>query len=184
MYFTCYDLSEISIYKSEIKQANCDTETISCLNKKMQKLKFQIKWQVKTNHEAIKVVNFVSEENLLYTSSYDKKVKLWNASNGQYIDSLQQNYNKAPPEPIAYYDTRNFILIAKSKKETIDQIKVDLSALQSDPHQLQKFINLYDSLRNEKSNKDWNLQVKINPKNKETNRESSKIYNKSELEEF
>ena len=31
------------------------------------------------------------------TSSYDKKVKIWNASSGDYIDSLQQNYNKVEP---------------------------------------------------------------------------------------
>jgi hypothetical protein len=31
------------------------------------------------------------------TSSYDKKVKIWNAENGDLIDSLQQNYNKPPP---------------------------------------------------------------------------------------
>ena len=50
------------------------------------------------------------------TCSFDKKVKLWDAKTGENIDSLQQNYNKSVPEPIAYYDTRKYLLIAKNKK--------------------------------------------------------------------
>jgi hypothetical protein len=42
------------------------------------------------------------------TCSFDKKVKLWSAESGEYIDSLQQNYNKSEVTPIGYYDRRNF----------------------------------------------------------------------------
>ncbi len=89
---------------------------ISKLQKALQKLKFKINWQVKSNHEIIKLIQFVKEENIIITCSYDKKVKLWNALNGEYIDSLQQNYNKSIPEPIAFYDTRKHLLIAKNKR--------------------------------------------------------------------
>jgi hypothetical protein len=40
----------MTVYKSGIKQANNDTEVILDLHKKLQKLKFKIKWQIKTNH--------------------------------------------------------------------------------------------------------------------------------------
>jgi hypothetical protein len=51
-------------------------------DKKRQKLKFKIKWQVKTNHEMIKLVEFIPQENILCTSSFDKKIKIWNAQTG------------------------------------------------------------------------------------------------------
>ena len=61
MYLTCYDFSEISVYKDGIKKANNDTEVIQGLHKGLQKLKFRINWQIKTNHEIIKLVQFVHE---------------------------------------------------------------------------------------------------------------------------
>jgi hypothetical protein len=136
MYLTCYDLSEITIYKDGVKKANNDTEIIQQLHKNLQKLKFKIKWQSKTNHEIIKMIQFIQEENILITCSYDKKVKFWNARTGEYVDSLQQNYNKSIPEPIGFYDTRKQMLIAKNKRETIDCVKIDLPALQADPAKL------------------------------------------------
>ena len=117
-------------------------------DKKRQKLKFKIKWQVKTNHEMIKLVEFIPQENILCTSSFDKKIKIWNAQTGQYIDSFQQNYKKCVPEPIAYYDTRNYLLYSKNKNKTIDRVKVDLLTLQADCFSLQKFIDNYDLLKN------------------------------------
>ncbi len=116
MYLTCYDLSEISIYKDAVKKANNDTELIQKLHKNLQKLKFKIQWQTRTNHETIKLIQFIQEENIIITCSYDKKVKFWNAQNGDYVDSLQQNYNKSVPEPIGFYDTRKHLLIAKNKR--------------------------------------------------------------------
>ena len=116
MYFTCYDLSDISLYKTGAKKVSNETEKLLNFNEKLKSLKFKINWQVKTNHEVIKHLQFVPEENILCTCSFDKKVKLWDAKTGEYIDSLQQNYNKSVPEPIAYYDTRKYLLIAKNKK--------------------------------------------------------------------
>jgi hypothetical protein len=49
---------------------------------------------------------------------------------------LQQNYNKSIPEPIAFYDTRKSMLIAKNKKESIEHVQTDLTALQGDPLKL------------------------------------------------
>ena len=30
----------------------------------------------------------------MITTSYDKKVKIWDATNGRFVDSFQQNYDK------------------------------------------------------------------------------------------
>jgi hypothetical protein len=36
------------------------------------------------------------------TSSYDKRVKLWSADSGAFIDELQQNFIMKEPQPLAY----------------------------------------------------------------------------------
>jgi hypothetical protein len=36
----------------------------------------------------IKSLEFVEDENLLVTSAFDKKVKLWNSLDGSYVDSF------------------------------------------------------------------------------------------------
>lgn len=59
MYFTCYDLSDITLYKTGVKKTNSEAEKILNFNEKMKSLKFKIKWQVKTNHEIIKNLSFV-----------------------------------------------------------------------------------------------------------------------------
>lgn len=50
MYFTCYDLSDISLYKTGVKKTSNEAEKLVNFNEKMKSLKFKIKWQVKTNH--------------------------------------------------------------------------------------------------------------------------------------
>ena len=50
MYFACYDLSDISLYKIGIKKTNNEMEALLSFNEKMKTLKFKIKWQIKTNH--------------------------------------------------------------------------------------------------------------------------------------
>lgn len=51
------------------------------------------------------------------TSSFDRKVKLWDGCTGQFIDSLQQNYNKTLPEPLAYFDLKKNYLYTKDRKK-------------------------------------------------------------------
>jgi len=67
------------------------------------------------------------------TSSFDRKVKLWQAVNGQYIDSLQQNYNKTPPEPLAYYDVKKNYLYTKDRKHAFDNAPIMSNRLDFDP---------------------------------------------------
>lgn len=43
-------MKDIKTYKIGIKEANNNTESIMELRKRLQKLKFKIKWQIKTNH--------------------------------------------------------------------------------------------------------------------------------------
>lgn len=54
------------------------------------------------------------------TSSFDKKVKLWDGATGQYVDSLQQNYNKTLPEALAYFDLKKNYLYTKDRKKAFE----------------------------------------------------------------
>ena len=56
-----------------------------------------MKWQVKAHSQTVKVLEYIDEAGILMTSSFDKKVKIRKASTGEYLDSLQQNYNKPAP---------------------------------------------------------------------------------------
>jgi WD40 repeat protein len=55
---------------------------------------------------------------LIVTTSFDKKVKLWDAKTGEFLDSLQQNYNKSEAIPIAYYNTKNSTLYSSDLKNS------------------------------------------------------------------
>jgi hypothetical protein len=58
----------------------------------------------------------IHEEKLLVTTSIDRKIKFWYAETGEYIDSLQQNYNKNEVTPIAYYNMKNSSLYSYDHK--------------------------------------------------------------------
>ena len=67
------------------------------------------------------------------TSSYDKKVIIWNAKTGELIDSLQQNYNKSIPEPLAYYDDKKTLLYTKDRRRVFENIRLPNTQLDFDP---------------------------------------------------
>lgn len=48
----------------------------------------QPKWFAKAHYEIIKSLEYVPEEHLLITTAFDKKVKVWNAADGNLIDSF------------------------------------------------------------------------------------------------
>ena len=47
------------------------------------KATISMKWQVKAHSETIKVLEFIEEANILTTSSFDRKVKIWSATTGE-----------------------------------------------------------------------------------------------------
>lgn len=67
------------------------------------------------------------------TSSFDKRVNIWNAKTGQYIDSLQQNYNKGVPEPLGYYDLKKNYLYTKDRKRAFENVLLENAQLDFDP---------------------------------------------------
>ena len=80
------------------------------------------------------MLEFIEEESIIMTSSFDKRVNIWNAKTGEYIDSLQQNYNKTPPEPLAYYDLKKNYLYTKDRKRAFENITLETSQLDFDPY--------------------------------------------------
>lgn len=47
-----------------------------------------MKWIAKAHYEVIKSLEYVPSENLLITTAYDKKVKIWDSETGKFIDSF------------------------------------------------------------------------------------------------
>ena len=45
-------------------------------------------FSTKAHNEIIKSLNYVYEENLLITTAYDKRVKIWDSNTGKSIDSF------------------------------------------------------------------------------------------------
>lgn len=48
----------------------------------MNRCSINLKWQVKAHTETVKVLEFIEEENILMTSSFDRRVNIWNAKTG------------------------------------------------------------------------------------------------------
>ena len=44
----------------------------------------------------------MNKESILITTSFDKKVKIWDSETGKLLDSFQQNYDRKEPRPIAF----------------------------------------------------------------------------------
>ena len=76
-------------------------------------------WSVKAHSESIRSVDFLSEESLLATSSYDKRVKLWQADNGGFVDQLEQNFLKKDPKPLAFQKVDTTEVYATNFKDRI-----------------------------------------------------------------
>lgn len=56
------------------------------------------------------------------------------------MDSLQQNYSKKEPMPLAYLDTRNHILYAHDRKNAVPNINLDIKLMQFDPYFFEQFL--------------------------------------------
>jgi hypothetical protein len=96
------------------------------------------------------------------TSSFDRKVNIWNGLTGEYIDSLQQNYNKNPPEPLAYYDNKKNYLYTKDRKRAFENVALNSVELDFDPFLVSSLIkDKSEYFELTQSNKEWNLQVKF-----------------------
>lgn len=78
-------------------------------------------------------MEYISEEELIVTTSFDKKVKIWDAKTGDYLDSLQQNYNKNEAAPIAYYNTKTSTLYSADLKNSKKIDEVNPIKVQFDP---------------------------------------------------
>ena len=69
---------------------------------KFKEIEITCLWSFKAHNEQIKSLEYILKENILITTAYDKKVKLWDSVTGDYVDSFQQNYDRKEPKPIAW----------------------------------------------------------------------------------
>jgi len=78
-------------------------------------------WATKAHLEPIRAIEYVESEDLVFTSGLDKRVKIWSASTGKYIDSLQQKYDKFEPIPIAFKKPGQDGIYAPNLHDRIDK---------------------------------------------------------------
>lgn len=78
-------------------------------------------WVTKAHNEAVMGLEYVVEEDILITSGMDKRVRIFHASTGKFIDSLQQNYNKSDPSPIAYKKSGTSEIYTADMKDRVDK---------------------------------------------------------------
>lgn len=135
-----------------------------------------LKWQVKAHSETVKVLEFIEEESILMTSSFDKRVNIWNALTGESIDSLQQNYNKGAPEPLGYYDIKKNYLYTKDRRRAFENVTLENTQLDFDPFLIHSLIKGREEyFETAQSNKEWNLQVNFLDVVKEEREEFQKV---------
>ena len=95
---TCYEFSLIGeLERNDLGKEKLEFQRKNIIKDIIDTSAVKLKWQVKAHTQTIRVLEYIEEANILMTSSFDKKVKIWDANTGEYLDSLQQNYNKAPP---------------------------------------------------------------------------------------
>lgn len=102
MFMSCYNFESLqtSMFTGTATATDEMSPTHSCLRRKAHKLEkfanFRLErdWVVRTHNEPVKSMQFIEAENILATTAFDKRVKLWKAETGEYIDSLQQNYER------------------------------------------------------------------------------------------
>lgn len=105
-------------------------------------------------------MEYIEEELLIVTTSFDKKVKIWDAKTGEYLDSLQQNYNKNQAVPIAYYNTKTSTLYSSDLKSSKTIQQVNPIKAQFDPFIFEKILEENNNIvKIKSSNQQWKINV-------------------------
>lgn len=108
----------------------------------------------------MKVLEYIDKVNIIMTSSFDRRVKIWKAESGEYLDSLQQNYNKTAPEPLAFYDIKKKYLYTKDRKKAFEGVAISPTDLDFNPYVMEEVRNgRKEEFPQESSNKEWNLDA-------------------------
>ncbi|EGR33574.1 hypothetical protein IMG5_048910 [Ichthyophthirius multifiliis] len=123
-FIKCFDISQIihALEKSYInhqdKSGNRNKSFLSPPS--FEGVSSQEVWTQRAHFEMIKSIEYIFDENLLITTAYDKKVKIWDSNTGNLIDQLQQNYDKIEPRPIAFKRSGTEEIYDSNLEERID----------------------------------------------------------------
>jgi len=162
-FLKCFDLSEVfNVLKTQKNKVIRDSViTTSFLSPpKFHDSDFKLVFSVKTHTEQVKSLEYLQEECLLITTAFDKKVKLWEADTGKYIDSFQQNYDKKDPKPIAFKRIGTQEIYNTAFSERIDKAYVSHQVLlQTVSKQSQE--NIKSSISNLKEKEEKNMRRSI-----------------------
>ncbi|KAL4503262.1 hypothetical protein ABPG72_000868 [Tetrahymena utriculariae] len=142
-FIKCFDISQILIileksFSNHKDKSNNGAKSF-LIPPNFDGVEYQEVWSVRAHYEMIKSLEYIQEENLLITTAYDKKVKLWDSKTGNLIDQLQQNYDKQEPRPIAFkrsgteeiYDTNLEERIDLKRKSSLKNTKLSVKEQKS-----------------------------------------------------
>mmetsp|Transcript_10788 Transcript_10788/g.9331 ORF Transcript_10788/g.9331 Transcript_10788/m.9331 type:complete len:148 (+) Transcript_10788:1470-1913(+) len=78
-------------------------------------------WSTKAHQEAIRSIEYVENEEIMFTSALDKKVKIFDAKNGKFLEALQQKYDKFEPVALAFKKPGHDGIFAPDLRERVDK---------------------------------------------------------------
>ena len=200
-FLKCFDLVEVfNLLRTQKNKVIRDSViTTSFLSPpKFHDSDFKLVFAVKTHNEQVKSLEYLQDESLLITTAFDKKVKLWEAETGKYIDSFQQNYDKKDPKPIAFkrigtqeiYNTtfseridkayvQHQVLLQTVSKQTQDNMKSSTGNIKDFDKNIRKSVAVTEKKEiSEMKNPEENA-----PPGEEKKRKNS-FFNKTPEEEF
>lgn len=135
-YVRCYDISILcEICKAKLD----DTMDKSRKDPKIPDMWIREIWRSRIHDDMIKSMEYVHKEELLFTTCVDRQVKISNAENGEFIESLRQRKDSQRIKPIAYkkveseeiytprmehrIDTRYMKLFREKKRKEAEMLK-------------------------------------------------------------
>lgn len=175
MFLTCYNFDSLhsNIFGTGMEHSNSKAlggRRHAAKLDKYSNFKLEMMWCVRTHTEPVKFMEYVPSEELLVTTSYDKMVKIWKATTGEFVDSLQQNYDNQEPVPLAYTKVQTMELYRPDFTKVVGFI-IPKTVSEFEPFASQEVVKAA-GLRPSKSHPDWKLEVHF----KENYEERERVY--------
>ncbi len=150
-YIRAYDLSKpieeiIQDKKDKDRKDNVSTYSKHLYAPALSKDDPPMLWISKAHQEPIRAIEYVEEEDLIFTSGMDKRVKMWNSLTGKFVESLQQKYDKFEPIPVSFKKPGIEGIWAPNLWERVDKKYVQMKNAEELEHQNQAARNPFSKL--------------------------------------
>lgn len=95
----CFSLDKLI---SELAYKNKESSEKTIVNQKIKTGWIKKLWEVKAHDDLIRSLEYISSEELLFTTCVDKSVRIFSSKDGKFIESLRQRKDSERIKPIAY----------------------------------------------------------------------------------